>query len=70
MKRVKKEPDRMEGNNIMENASKPTEYTNAALELWNNKVSLSFGNKTVLGHEIHKYLKLFFRISVELSQIK
>lgn len=51
----------MEGNNIMENASEPAEHTKAALKLWNNKVSLSFGNKTELGHEIQKHLKLFFQ---------
>lgn len=46
----------MGANSIMENAS---ECTKAAFELWNNKVSLSFGNKMVLGNEIQKYLKFF-----------
>lgn len=49
----------MEGNSIMENASEPTEHNKAALELLNNKVSLSFANKRELGHEIQKNLKLF-----------
>ena len=61
MKRFKTELDRTEGNSIMENTSEPTERTKAAFELWNNKVSLSFGNKTELGHEIQKYLKFFFQ---------
>lgn len=54
IKPIREEPDRMEEatTNIMENASELTQCTKAALEHWNNKVSLSFGNKMVLGHEI------------------
>lgn len=50
-------------------------HTRAAPEPWNNKVSLSSGNKTELGYETQKYLTcffggLFFSLTVELSQIK
>ncbi len=60
MLQVKEKPDSMEGRSIMENSSEPTERTKVAPELWNNKVSLSLGNKAKLGHEIQKYLRLFF----------
>lgn len=49
MKHVKKEAERMQSNNIMENACEPTKHTQAAPQLWNNKVSLNLGNKMELG---------------------
>lgn len=54
----------------MESSSEPTESTKTTPELWNNKTSLSCGNKNMLGQKAQKYLRLLFRISLELSHVK
>lgn len=53
----------------MESTSEPTESTKTTPELWNNKTSLSCGNKNMLGQKAQKYLRLLFRISLELNHV-